>query len=91
LQDVLRDPIFADIDLPALEVADLATSFPGISEALLRLYGAYTREQAALADLSAGGDRKPPTPWPRRGASFLAPQLVPLARRPRRGHCRPGG
>ena len=46
---VLRDPIFADIDLPALEVEDLATSFPGVSEALLRLYGAYAREQAALA------------------------------------------
>lgn len=55
LGQVLRDPIFADIDLPALEVADLATSFPGVSEALLRLYGAYTREQAALADLAAGG------------------------------------
>ncbi|NKJ01037.1 helix-turn-helix transcriptional regulator [Novosphingobium sp. SG707] len=62
LQDVLRDPIFADIDLPALEVADLATSFPGISEALLRLHGAYTREQAALADLSAGGGSQTPDP-----------------------------
>jgi predicted transcriptional regulator/DNA-binding XRE family transcriptional regulator len=47
---VLRDPLFADIDLPALEVADLATSFPGVSEALLRLHGAYTREQRALAE-----------------------------------------
>jgi hypothetical protein len=26
-------------------VADLATSFPGVSEALLRLYGAYTRNR----------------------------------------------
>lgn len=50
LNEVLRDPIFDNIDLPALEVADLAASFPGVSEALLRLYGAYTREQAALAD-----------------------------------------
>lgn len=55
LGDVLRDPIFADIDLPALEVADLATSFPGVSEALLRLHGAYTREQQALADRSGDG------------------------------------
>ena len=46
---VLRDPLFADIELPALEVADLAMSFPGISDALLRLHGAYTREQQALA------------------------------------------
>ena len=50
IADVLRDPIFADIDLPALEVADLATSFPGVSEALLRLHGAYTREQQAMAE-----------------------------------------
>jgi predicted transcriptional regulator/DNA-binding XRE family transcriptional regulator len=55
LAEVLRDPIFDDIDLPALEVADLAASFPGISEALLRLYGAFTREQAALADRSDDG------------------------------------
>ncbi len=48
LADVLKDPIFADIDLPALEVADLATNFPGVSEALLRLHGAFTREQEAL-------------------------------------------
>lgn len=54
--NVLRDPIFADIDLPALEVADLATSFPGISEALLRLHGAYTREQQALAEQRVSGD-----------------------------------
>jgi predicted transcriptional regulator/DNA-binding XRE family transcriptional regulator len=49
IADVLRDPIFADIDMPSLEVSDLATSFPGISEALLRLHGAYVREQQALA------------------------------------------
>ncbi|MFA7603803.1 MAG: short-chain fatty acyl-CoA regulator family protein [Novosphingobium sp.] len=48
--EALRDPIFADIDLPALEVADLATNFPGVSEALLRLHGAYVREQQALAE-----------------------------------------
>ena len=54
LGDVLRDPIFADIDLPALEVSDLATSFPGVSEALLRLHGAYVREQQALAERSEG-------------------------------------
>ncbi|HWU01927.1 MAG TPA: short-chain fatty acyl-CoA regulator family protein [Novosphingobium sp.] len=61
LTDVLRDPIFADIDLPALEIADLAASFPGMTEALMRLYGAYTREQARLADLSADGEQAPGT------------------------------
>lgn len=55
IADVLRDPIFADIDLPALEVADLATNFPGVSEALLRLHGAYTREQQALAEQRVDG------------------------------------
>ena len=73
LGEVLRDPIFADIDLPALEVADLAASFPGISEALLRVYGAYTREQAALADRGEGeggrGDAPDPVAETRR---FLA-------------------
>lgn len=54
LSDVLRDPIFAEIDLPALEVADVATSFPGITEAMLRLHAAYAREQQALAGLRAG-------------------------------------
>lgn len=53
--EVLRDPIFAGIDLPALEVADLATSFPGVSEALLRLHGAYAREQQALAEQRVSG------------------------------------
>jgi len=52
--EVLRDPIFSDIDLPALEVSDLATSFPGISEALLRLHHTYTREQQALAEQRSG-------------------------------------
>jgi len=56
LGDVLRDPIFAGIDLPALEIADLATSFPGVSEALLRLHGAYAREQRALAEQRIGGE-----------------------------------
>lgn len=56
LGDVLRDPIFAGIDLPALEIADLATSFPGVSEALLRLHGAYVREQRALAEQRTSGD-----------------------------------
>jgi predicted transcriptional regulator len=55
LAEVLRDPIFADIDLPRLEVADLAMSFPGISEALLRLHQAYVREAQALAEQRSAG------------------------------------
>src|SRR5882757_6044732 len=50
LQAVLKDPIFTGIDLPALETADAATNFPGLTEALLRLYTTYQHEQLALAD-----------------------------------------
>ena len=55
LTEALRDPIFADIDLPPLEVADAAANFPGISEALLRLHGAYRREQQVLAEQRTEG------------------------------------
>ncbi len=76
LQAVLKDPMFADIDLPALETADLAGNFPGVTEALLRLYTTYREEQLALADRGAeaqaagdGGDASDPVAESRR---FLA-------------------
>jgi len=50
LQSVLKDPIFTDIDLPAMETGDLVTNFPGITEAFARLYAAYQEGQLALAD-----------------------------------------
>ena len=53
LQGALKDPLFADIDLPALQAADVATNFPGIAEAFLRLHTAYREEQRALADRGA--------------------------------------
>jgi predicted transcriptional regulator len=53
LQTVLKDPIFADIELPSLETADVVTNFPGIAEAFLRLYTAYQEEHLALADRGA--------------------------------------
>lgn len=56
LQAVLKDPMFADIDLPSLESADVTTNFPGITEALLRLYTAYREEQLALADRGVAVD-----------------------------------
>jgi len=68
LQAVLKDPMFADIDLPTLESADVATSFPGVTEALLRLYTAYQDDQLALADrgaeVRAGGGRDDEGPDP---------------------------
>jgi hypothetical protein len=61
LQAVLKDPIFADIDRATLETTDVVNNFPGITEALLRLYTTYQEEQLALADRGAesrfGGDR----------------------------------
>lgn len=74
INDVLRDPIFADIDLPPLEVADLATSFPGVSEALLRLHGAYTREQQALAEQRVSGAEAPESDPVAETRRFLAGQ-----------------
>jgi predicted transcriptional regulator/transcriptional regulator with XRE-family HTH domain len=50
VQAVLRDPLLADIEFGALDVADIAHSFPGFAEALLRLHTAYKEEQFALAD-----------------------------------------
>jgi len=57
LRSVLKDPIFADIDLPSLELADIAANFSGVTEAFLRLYTAYQEDQLALADHGAGFER----------------------------------
>ena len=51
MQAVLKDPMFADIDMPgAGDQPTSPTNYPGITEALLRLYTAYREEQLALAD-----------------------------------------
>jgi predicted transcriptional regulator/transcriptional regulator with XRE-family HTH domain len=55
LAAVLKDPLFADLDLPTLETDDIATNFPGVTQALLRLYTAYQEEQLALADRGSVG------------------------------------
>jgi len=68
LQTVLKDPLFADIELPSLETTDVVTNFPGIAEAFLRLYTAYQEEHMALADRGAEarpagpGKAEPPDP-----------------------------
>lgn len=49
MQSILKEPMFSDIDIPALEISDLAVSYPGMTEAFLRLYTAYREEQLALA------------------------------------------
>src|SRR5258708_6175035 len=50
MQSILKEPMFSDIDIPALEISDLAVSYSGMAEAFLRLYTAYREEQLALAD-----------------------------------------
>lgn len=50
MQSILKEPMFSDIDIPTLEISDLAVSYPGMTEAFLRLYTAYREEQLALAD-----------------------------------------
>ena len=50
LKVILKDPIFADIDVPSMEAGDVVTNFPGVAEAFLRLYTAYQEEHLALAD-----------------------------------------
>ena len=59
LTAALKDPMFADIDLPPLEVTDVATSFPGITEAFLRLHTAWAERQLELADRSGAPDDTP--------------------------------
>jgi len=53
MQSILKEPMFSDIDIPTLEISDLAVSYPGMTEAFLRLYTAYREEQLALADRRA--------------------------------------
>ena len=55
LQAVLKDPIFAGIERAATEAADVVTNYPGVAEALLRLYTTYQEEQLAFADRGAEG------------------------------------
>ena len=55
MQAALKEPMFADIDIPPLEISDIAVSYPGLAEAFLRLYTAYREEQLALADRKGPG------------------------------------
>jgi len=75
LQAVLKDPIFAHIDQASVEVADVVTNYPGIAEALLRLYTTYQEEQLALADRGAesrGGGEEEATDPVAESRRFLA-------------------
>jgi predicted transcriptional regulator len=51
LSEVFADPLFQDLGLSRYEVAEVAESAPGVSEAILRLYQAYA-DRRRLAELS---------------------------------------
>jgi hypothetical protein len=53
LQAVLKDPVFAGLEWAPNELTDMATNYPGVTEALLRLYTTYQEGQLAFADRGA--------------------------------------
>lgn len=55
LKAAMKDPIFADIEVSPVELADVLSNFPGFTEAMLRLYTAYKSDQFALADQQQAG------------------------------------
>jgi hypothetical protein len=75
---VLREPLFDDVDLPSLDVADIAAGYPGFAEALLRLHTAYEESQLELAErreaASGGADMAPLTDSVTEVRNFLAAQ-----------------
>ncbi len=50
LEEALRDPLFSDLQLSPSEPEDVARGYPGMAEAMLRVYDAYKQSQLALAD-----------------------------------------
>ncbi|GGY48875.1 helix-turn-helix domain-containing protein [Parvularcula lutaonensis] len=52
LSGVLRDPIFNDIEFAPNDVQDIASGYPALADALLRLHTAYRENETALADRS---------------------------------------
>ena len=54
-----KDPLFSDLELSALDIEDLANSFPTTAEAFMRLYTAYREGQMALADQSGSPSAGP--------------------------------
>ncbi|MEL6371774.1 MAG: short-chain fatty acyl-CoA regulator family protein [Pseudomonadota bacterium] len=67
LQSALADPLFSDLGVQPVEIEDVGRGYPGVAEALLRLYTAYKEGQLALAD--------------RQGSTLSTPDPVAEARR----------
>ena len=52
VREVMRDPLFNDIEFSGADVEDLSSGYPAIADALLRLHTAYRENETALADRS---------------------------------------
>lgn len=60
LETAVKDPLFVDIDLPALDLADISVNFPAMAEAFLRLHQAFAASEIALAqNRESGGAANP--------------------------------
>ncbi|MGC8535697.1 MAG: helix-turn-helix domain-containing protein [Rhizomicrobium sp.] len=56
LHAATRGPIFADMDLSGLDIADIAANYPDFAEAFLRLHQALSQSELALAERREQGD-----------------------------------
>ncbi|WP_305096392.1 helix-turn-helix domain-containing protein [Croceibacterium aestuarii] len=50
MQAILRAPLYAGIDLPKIDIEDVAASYPGFAEALMRLHAAHEQLWLTLAE-----------------------------------------
>ena len=72
LEAILKDPMFAGLEIGPADAAEAAAAHPGLVEAFLRLRNAYDEGRLALADRGQAGDV---------AASASAPDPVAEARR----------
>jgi hypothetical protein len=69
LGEVLIDPIFRDLAIPRHEIAEVAENAPGVSDAIVRLYRAFS-DRRRFADSQPGESESPalavtPSDWVR--------------------------
>ncbi len=56
LHAATRGPIFADMDLSGLDIADISANYPDFAEAFLRLHQALSQSELALAERRERGE-----------------------------------
>ena len=60
LGEVLIDPIFRDLAIPRHEIAEVAENAPGVSDAIVRLYRAFSDRRRFAGDGPAPATGEPP-------------------------------